>query len=106
MIRPVVGRQIHEYPEPEPDLKSDELIIKPNPIKTGQVTIELPIIFDDQYQPGDYSMNIYSITGQLIYSGNYEMKLSVTDWGNGIYIVIVNGRTSENIYKGKLVVLK
>jgi len=106
MIRPVVGRQIHEYPIPEPSQKSDELIIKPNPIKTGQVRIELPVILDDPYQSADYTMNVYSITGQIVYSGNYEMELSVTDWGNGIYIVIVNAESNNNIYKGKLVVLK
>jgi hypothetical protein len=103
MIRPVFGTA--ETPEqPEPGPQAGKLKISPNPARQyGTVSIQLPKEADEE---APLQMKVFSVTGKVIYSGNYSRELPLENFTQGVYIVRVMNPSGKKIYTNKFIITR
>ena len=106
MMRPVLGKQIHEYPEYFPQgLKT--LQIYPNPA-TGD-NLNFKILPYDFYQSVDYNhlqVKIYNLYGQLVLSSGFDDTINISLLKRGMYLVKVVNTNNNTSLSSKLIVSK
>ena len=106
MMRPVLGKQIHEYPEYFPQgLKT--LQIYPNPA-TGD-NLNFKILPYDFYQSVDYNhlqVKIYNLYGQLVLSSGFDDTINISSLKRGMYLVKVVNTNNNTSLSSKLIVSK
>ncbi len=85
-----------------PDIREDYMTIYPNPAK------EYAYVKLNQAIVGDYELSVYGISGKKLYSGkfnsgNHTISVPVYNFEPGIYFVILQTNSGQNL-KQKLVV--
>jgi hypothetical protein len=107
MMRPVVGKSLKdEEPDNPPSENSPEIEIHPNPVKSGAITILLPLELSDPDLSAQISMDIFNLMGQKVFSGPYTDTLDITNLRDGLYILTVRGNTPNQFYTGKLMIIR
>lgn len=106
MMRPVLGKQIHEYPEnPPPSLKTLELY--PNPVNGDNLNFKiLPYDFCQISNYCDLQIKIYNLYGQLIFSSDFNETINISSLKKGMYLVNVINTINRTSLSSKLVVSK
>jgi len=96
MIRPVFSNAstINELPSAS---NKDEVQIYPNPLKTGM----LKIIGD---AGSDYLINVYTLVGKLVYSGQFQEQINLDFLQEGIYLMRFENKTDGHISSQKLII--
>jgi hypothetical protein len=102
-MRPIIGKSIHECPS-GPKGSTEKLTIYPNPVKQTTINLQLPLGMDDPATYDELEMSIYTIMGQIVYSGTFKKKLNITSYQDGIYILTVRNNRQHKLYTGKLVI--
>jgi hypothetical protein len=106
LIRPVVGKPLSDDQEIPPVTKRTEIDIYPNPVKSGEITIGLPTDISDPDISRMVVMELYNIMGQVVYSGPYIEQLDISDFKDGLYILILRGNSPNQHYMGKLMIIR
>jgi hypothetical protein len=106
LIRPVVGKPLSGDQEIPPVTKRTEIDIYPNPVKSGEITIGLPTDISDPDISRMVVMELYNIMGQVVYSGPYIEQLDISDFKDGLYILILRGNSPNQHYMGKLMIIR
>ena len=105
IMRPLLGKAIHDYPN-NPNLPATgKLKLSPNPVKSSVLSIDLPLTLNNPTDNYDLSMEIYNIMGQVVYNGIYQQELDVSFFDNGLYIVVVKRKDASGYFSGKLIIL-
>lgn len=78
MIRPVFSTSTIEAPSP--DSEDEEVLIYPNPLKSGSLKIDIN-------NGTDYLIKVYSLVGKLIYSTKYNEEINLDFLRNGVYLL-------------------
>ncbi|MCK5839165.1 MAG: T9SS type A sorting domain-containing protein, partial [Bacteroidales bacterium] len=105
IMRPLLGKAIHDYPS-NPNLPATvNLKLSPNPVKSSKLFIDLPLTLNNPMDNNDLSMEIYNIMGQVVYNGIYQQELNVSFFDNGLYIVVVKRKDASEYFSGKLIIL-
>jgi len=97
MIRPILGQEqnAHVGMEQIDTPKAFDFMMYPNPNNSGIINFKINDI------RSNYSINIFSLQGQMVYEGNYRNKINLTQLSKGIYIVrVINtDNNTSNIKK-------
>ncbi len=105
MMRPVVGKPLEKKEPGGPvseNLKS--ISISPNPARWGEITIDLPEEIAETTSPEDITLQVHSLTGQIVYHGPFRDRLGINALTEGMYIVIVRANPGQ-FYAGKLMII-
>jgi hypothetical protein len=93
MIRPVLGVPDKESAQ-SPESSTQTLKTYPNPVK-AQSYVTIDAQKDQTWNDADWIVRIYNAMGQLLYEGNYQDQLSVSQLDQGRYLLQLQNRTSR-----------
>lgn len=101
MIRPVFGSP-ESSNKPDDDKNRGALKVSPNPANQNTpVTIQLPPHIKDKT---NLSVDVYSMTGEKVYSGTYQEEIRLQNLSRGIFLLRVSGPHLEKSYSKKIVI--
>lgn len=104
MIRPVLGKPLVKKNPGMVDGGAKSINVSPNPARWGEISISLPDLLSDPDIRGNLTLQVHSLTGQLVYNGIFTDKLDISTFNEGMYIVIVRG-DPEPFYAEKLMIV-
>jgi len=81
MIRPVVGRALPGNVKPV--MKTGHLLVSPNPLTGNELNIMVP------GQPSQATVEIYGLSGQLVYRTSLQETLAIPELPDGMYLLRV-----------------
>ena len=98
MIRPHIGKGWDPHPVGTPVVRAEEgLELYPNPVET-RLNIRLP----DEMDGSGCRMEVISMAGQRLYTGDYSESLTTAGLPAGMYLIRVTD--SRRIFQGKFIV--
>ncbi|MCK4639257.1 MAG: T9SS type A sorting domain-containing protein, partial [Bacteroidales bacterium] len=104
LIRPVLGKKIHDYPVP-PVKRSNTLIIQPNPAKSAYfVKLLIPKDFCSLSDYDDLIVNIFNLYGQSILTSRFKENFYIPQLSKGMYIVRVINTNNNSSLVNKLII--
>ncbi len=104
LIRPVLGKKIHDYPVP-PVKSSNTLIIQPNPAKSAYfVKLLIPKDFCSLSDYDDLIVNIFNLYGQSILTSRFKENFYIPQLSKGMYIVRVINTNNNSSLVNKLII--
>ena len=102
MIRPIFGdRVVYSTSTRDIDQRIVGPKVFPNPSQ-GLINFDLPT----NYQFEDFQLRVMDATGRLIYQGDLQPSLSLTDFGKGIFFLEMRDLNSGQRFFEKIMVLK
>ncbi|HNS18254.1 MAG TPA: hypothetical protein PKI34_10580 [Bacteroidales bacterium] len=104
MMRPVLGKPLVEKNPGKVARELKTILISPNPVRSGEVTIDLPEELTEKRTTEDLTLQVQSLTGQIVYNGPYRDKLNIDAFSEGLYILMVRGNPVQ-FYATKLMII-
>lgn len=101
MLRPIFD-EVEQGDDSETTVKSTEMSIFPNPANSSDVLkITLP---DNIEASDDLQMNVYNVSGQVLYQGSYQSELNISNFRRGVYVVLIQDPTHQITFSDKFVI--
>ena len=101
MIRPVVGKQIHEYPV-EKSSQITNFEVYPNPNYDGLIRFKFSKLPSDELSD-NLQLELFNILGQHVYSTKYHSQINLTFLPKGVYIIKLIDNLNRKFYIRKIV---
>ncbi len=105
MIRPVMGRQIKEYPVKGNKLP-DNLTVWPNPVPENQKSLKFSATPEttDPEKLEQLNIRVYNILGKLMYESSWVDEIPLSNMSSGMYILRVSNKSNGETHTIKFII--
>lgn len=104
MIRPLLGKQLIDYPTVTPNKNLKSINVFPNPNLTGILHLipDHTKIDPDLLRTSDLS--IYNMLGQRIVNGEFKSEIDLTGLIKGIYFLKISSSDGKELFTEKIII--
>ncbi|MBP7103447.1 MAG: T9SS type A sorting domain-containing protein, partial [Bacteroidales bacterium] len=100
ILRPFLGKEWTPVSVDDTEASvSFQINLYPNPVNDI-----LYIILSDKIEPNDIQMEIFTVNGQRIYSGNYRENINISNYQSGFYVLKAYHKTTREMLQSKFIV--
>jgi hypothetical protein len=103
LMRPVLGKQFEFAGIDERRFETGSIIPYPNPVNGNRISFRCTGKFENTVQTCNYSVSIYNLTGQELYSGSFRQSIDIPRLSPGLYIISVRDANGQIISVSKLI---
>jgi hypothetical protein len=98
-----LGKQFEFAGVDETGYSAGSIMAFPNPLNGNRINFRCSGKFDNTAITGNYSVFIFNLTGEELYSGSFRQSIDIPRISPGLYIISVRDENGQIISVSKLI---